>query len=110
MDFGKKIRALSSLFVHLLESQGFITVPAGEQGEEITQTPGDTTKLTQNPYEQEQPKSSLGEVKQEIQGPWKTTRRIMALTRPSRPPGLPWPSRNRTAHKPPQISKISPLS
>lgn len=44
MDFGKEIRALSSLFVHLLESQGFITVPAGEQGEEITQTPGDRTK------------------------------------------------------------------
>lgn len=40
----------SILLANLLISQCFITIPAGEQGEEITQTPGDMTELTYNPY------------------------------------------------------------
>ncbi|PKU31167.1 hypothetical protein llap_18529 [Limosa lapponica baueri] len=43
-------------------SQGFITIPAGEQGEEITQTPGDVTELMYKPYKREQTNSSLGKV------------------------------------------------
>lgn len=74
-DLGKEIGALSSLSVNLLKSQGFITVPAGEQGEEITQTPGDMTELMQNPYEQGQ-RAALGKSSKKS---WKTTRRKTAL-------------------------------
>jgi len=49
-------------------SQGFITIPAGEQGEEITQTPGDITELMHNPYKWEHTNSSLRKGKQEFQG------------------------------------------
>lgn len=62
-EFGKEIKAFSILLMNLLMSQGFITIPAGEQGEEITQTPGDMTELMYNPYKREQTNSSLRKVK-----------------------------------------------
>lgn len=62
-ELGKEIKAFSILLVNLLTSQEFITIPAGEQGEEITQTPGDVTELMYNPYKREQTNSSLRKVK-----------------------------------------------
>ena len=62
-ELGKEIKACSTLLVNLLMSQGFITIPAGEQGEEITQAPGDMTELMYNPYKREQTNSSLRKVR-----------------------------------------------
>lgn len=62
-ELAKEIKAFSILLVNLLMRQGFITIPAGEQGEEITQTPGDITELTYNPYKREQTNSSLRKIK-----------------------------------------------
>lgn len=53
-ELGKQNTAFSILLRNLLVSQGFITIPAGEQGEEIAQTPGDVTELMYNPHEPEQ--------------------------------------------------------
>lgn len=53
-ELGKQNMAFSILLRNLLVSQGFITIPAGEQGGEITQTPGDVTELMYNPCEPEQ--------------------------------------------------------
>lgn len=56
-------------------SQGFSTISAGEQGEEITQTAGDMTELTYNPYKWEETNSRLRKVKQEFQGPYEDQKR-----------------------------------
>lgn len=48
-ELGKQNMAFSILLRNLLMSQGFIAIPAGEQGEEIAQTPGDVTELMYNP-------------------------------------------------------------
>lgn len=62
-ELGKEIKAFSIVPANPLMSQGFITISAGEQGEEITQTPGDMTELIYNPYKREQTQSSLGKAK-----------------------------------------------
>lgn len=62
-ELGKEIKAFSILLANPLMSQGFITISAGEQGEEITQTPGDMTELIYNAYKREETKSSLGKAK-----------------------------------------------
>lgn len=77
-ELGKQNTAFSILLRNLLVSQGFITIPAGEQGEEITQTPGDMTELMYNPYEPEQI-TAEGKSRKNSKDPVKARRGMMAV-------------------------------
>lgn len=58
-ELGKEIKAFSIPLVNLM-SQGFITIPAGEQSGEITQTPGDMTELCTIPTSESRQNTSRG--------------------------------------------------
>ncbi|KAJ7415829.1 hypothetical protein BTVI_37202 [Pitangus sulphuratus] len=91
-ELGKENEAFSILLVNFLMSQGFIAIPAGEQGEEITQTPGDVTELMHHPCEH------LGKSNKDSKDPVKTKRGMMAVG----------PPRDRAAYSSPRILKMTP--
>lgn len=91
--------AFSILLRNLLVSQGFIAIPAGEQGEEITQTPGDVTELMYNPCEPEQI-TAEGKSRKNSKDPVKARRDDGCQAER--------PSRDRPAYSSPQILRITP--
>lgn len=77
-ELGKQNTAFSILLGNLLVSQGFITIPLGEQGKEITQTPGDVTELMYNPCEPKQI-TAEGKSRKNSKDPVRARRGTMAV-------------------------------